>query len=100
MADYIEVDTSELERDRQTIQSELNKVRAGIRRLQEEMTELGSMWEGPAHDAFMTQVHADYETIRQFANEIAAYIEAMSYARTEYEQCEHQAERAVASLRI
>lgn len=33
MADYIEVDTSELERDRQAIQSELNKVRAGIRRL-------------------------------------------------------------------
>ena len=100
MADYIEVDTSELERDRQMIRSELNKIRAGIGRLQEEMADLGAMWEGPAHDAFMAQANADYETMRQFGDEIEAYTEAMDYARTEYEQCEAQVERTVATIRI
>lgn len=100
MTDYIEVDTSELERDRQTIQTELEKVRAGVRELREKMAELGTMWEGPAHDVFLAQAEADYEIIQQFSNEIAAYTETMQYARTEYEQCESRVEHAVASLRI
>lgn len=100
MADYIEVDTAQMERDRQAIRSELDKIRSGLGRLQEKMAALGAMWDGPAHDAFMAQANADYETIRQFGDEIAAYTEAMSYARTEYEQCESQVERTVASLRI
>lgn len=100
MADYIEVDTQALNRDRQTIQSELDKVRTEISQLKEKMANLGTMWEGPAHDAFMAQFNADYEFIQGFGNELGTYIETMEYAQREYEKCENAVEQAIASIRI
>lgn len=100
MADYIEIDTSALNRDKQTIQSELERVRAGISQLREEMADLGAMWEGPAHDTFMAQFNTDYEFIRDFENEIGTYIETMEYAQSEYEKCEASVQDAIASIRI
>lgn len=100
MADYIEVDTAALNRDRQTIQSELGKVRNEIGRLRDEMAGLSAMWEGPAHDTFMAQFNADYEFIQQFGNEIETYIETMEYAQNEYQKCEASVEQAIASIRV
>ena len=100
MADYIEVDTAALDRDRQTIQSELDRVRSEIGRLRDEMASLSSMWEGPAHDTFMAQFNADYEFVQQFGNEIGTYIETMEYAQSEYQKCEASVEQAVASIRV
>ena len=100
MADYIEIDASQLERDRQTIQSELDRIKTGIDQLRERMVNLGAMWEGPAHDVFMAQFQADYEYIQEFNSEIARYIETMEYARQEYEKCEIEVQQAIASVRI
>lgn len=100
MADYIEIDTMALDRDRQTIQSELESVQTEIGRLGEKMESLGSMWEGPAHNAFMSQFHTDYEFVQEFAGEIRAYIETMEYAGKEYERCEDAVRQAVESIRV
>ena len=99
MADYIEIDTAALERDRQTIQSELDRVRTGINQLKDKMVNLGSMWEGPAHNAFMAQFNADYEFIQEFENEIEKYIGTMEYAQREYQKCESQVQQTIASIR-
>lgn len=100
MADYIETDTMALERDMQTIQSELERVRTEINQLEEKMVNLGAMWEGPAHNAFMVQFNADYELIQEFGNEIGVYIETMEYAVREYQKCEREVQQAIASIRI
>lgn len=100
MADYIEIDTMALGRDRQTIQSELDRVRTEISRLKEAMVNLGTMWEGPAHDAFMAQFNTDYEFVQEFGNEIGTYIETMEYAQREYQKCESEVNQAIASIRI
>ncbi len=100
MADYIETDTMALERDRQTIQSELERVRTGIDQLKEKMVNLGAMWESPAHHAFMMQFNTDYEFIQEFGNEIGRYIETMEYAVREYQKCEREIQQAIASVRI
>lgn len=100
MADYIEIDTAALARDRQTVQSELDRLRTGIDQLKEKMVNLGTMWEGPAHNAFMAQFNADYEFIQDFNNELEKYAETMEYARQEYEKCESRVQQAVASIRI
>lgn len=100
MADYIEVDTTALNRDKQTIQSELDRVRNEIGRLKDEMAGLSAMWEGPAHEAFMAQFNADYEFIQRFGNEIESYIETMEFALTEYQKCENVVEQAIESIRI
>lgn len=100
MADYIEIDTMALNRDRQAIQSELDKVRSEISRLSEQMAGLGAMWEGPAHKAFMVQFQKDYKYIQTFAEEIRTYIETMEYAQREYQRCEDSVQSAIASIRI
>ena len=100
MADYIEVDTEAVGRDRQTIQSELKQIQIGMNQLKDEMVNLGGMWEGPAHNAFMTQFYADYELIQEFAGQIEAYIEAMEYAEKEYQKCEREVRQAIASIRV
>lgn len=100
MADYIEIDTMALGRDRQTIQSELDRVRSEISRLKDEMANLGAMWEGPAHDAFMAQFNTDYEFVQEFGNEIGTYVETMEYAQTEYQKCEAAVNQTIASIRI
>lgn len=100
MTDYIEVDTTEIDRDRQTIQSELEKIQTEIGRLNEEMAGLSAMWDGPAHDIFMIQFSADYEFIQEFGNEIRSYIETIKYAQNKYQKCEASVEQAVASIRI
>lgn len=100
MADYIEIDTVALERDRQTIRSELDKIRTGIDRLREKMVNLGAMWEGPAHDAFMAQFNTDYVFIQEFCSEIGKYTETMEYAQKEYQKCDNAVQQAIASIRI
>lgn len=100
MADYIEVDTAALNRDRQAIQSELGRVRTEIGHLREEMASLSVMWEGPAHEVFMAQFNTDYEFIQEFGNEIETYIGTMEYAQSEYEKCEASVEQAIASIRV
>ena len=100
MADYIEIDTVSLERDRQTIQSELEKVHSGISQLREKMVNLGAMWEGPAHNAFMVQFNADYEFVQEFENELEKYIGTMEYAQKEYQKCENAVHQAIASIRV
>lgn len=100
MADYIEIDTAALERDRQTIQSELDRVRSEINQLQEKMVNLAAMWEGPAHDTFMAQFNTDYEFVQIFCNEIGTYVETMEYAQREYQKCENSVRQAIASIRI
>lgn len=100
MTDYIEVDTLALDRDRKTIQSELQKAKKEIGHLEEEMTVLSSMWNGPAHDMFMAQFRADYEFMEQFEKDIAFYTETMQYALNEYRKCEESVEQAVAAIKI
>lgn len=100
MADYIEIDTLALNRDRQTIQSELDRVWTEIDQLKDKMANLGAMWEGPAHNAFMAQLNADYEFIQEFGNEIGQYIKTMDYAQREYQKCDASVRQAIASIRI
>ena len=100
MADYIEIDTAALDRDRRAIQSELSRVRSEIDQLKEKMVNLGTMWDGPAHDAFMAQFYADYEFIQEFENEIEKYIETMEYALKEYQKCDDSVQQAIASIRV
>lgn len=100
MADYIDIDTMALNRDRQVIQSELERVRTGINQLREKMAALGTMWEGPAHNAFMSQFHTDYAFVQAFVSEIRAYIETMEYAEREYERCGDAVRRTVDTIRI
>lgn len=100
MADYIEIDTLALNRDKQTIQSELDRVQTEINQLKERMVSLGTMWEGPAHNAFMAQFNTDYEFIQEFGNEIGTYIETMGYAQREYQKCESTVSQVIDSIRI
>ncbi|MDO4617061.1 MAG: WXG100 family type VII secretion target [Lachnospiraceae bacterium] len=100
MAEYIEISTDALNRDRNTIESELDQIRAGVNQLREQMEQLGSMWEGPSHDVFLRQFQADYNYILEFQKQLEEYIAAMEYAGKEYKKCESSVLQAISSIRV
>lgn len=100
MADYVEVDTLSMARDREVIQSEAGEIQAELERLREYMTSLGAMWEGPAHQTFMEQFQADYAFVQDFIGEIRAYAETIAYAEGEYQKCDDAVQQIIAEIRI
>lgn len=99
-ADYMEVDTQELEHDRQTIETEVRQIGIWKQRLEKEMALLWSMWDGPAHEEFRRQMENDREVLEQFLREIESLMQMMTYAVQQYHRCEEQVEQALASVRI
>lgn len=100
MADYIEMDTQSLARDRQLIQKELEKMSTRMEYVKETMEHLGTMWEGPAHQAFFSQFAKDYLVMKQFEKEVQAFVQTMMYAEREYQKCEDAISQAVESIHL
>ena len=48
----------------------------------------------------MIQFWSDCDFIQDFFSEMDAYVDAMEYARQEYEKCENNVSQIVASIRI
>ncbi len=100
MADRIEIETNLLMQDKETIQNQVQVLKSRMAGLKEQMERLSGMWEGPAKKTFMSQFWSDCDFIQDFFSEMDAYVDAMEYARQEYEKCENNVSQIVASIRI
>ena len=100
MADRIEIETNLLTQDKETIQNQVRVLKSRMAGLKDQMERLSGMWEGPAKETFMIQFWSDCDFIQDFFSEMDAYVDAMEYARQEYEKCENNVSQIVASIRI
>ena len=66
MADRIEIETSLLAQDKDTIQGEIQSLKTYMTQMREQMEQLSGMWEGPAKEAFMNQFWSDFDYIQSF----------------------------------
>lgn len=96
----IEVDTQQLERDKETVKERLMQVEQSLKRVYELVEELDAMWDGPANLAFRQQFANDRESFEEMCREVKNLIESLAYAKMEYEKCENQVKAAVAAIRI
>lgn len=97
---FIEVDTQQLELDKEAMREQLQQVQKELKKVYAEMEELDAMWDGPANIAFRQQFANDREEFEGICKEIESMIESLTYAKGEYEKCENQVSAAIAAISI
>lgn len=97
-AKEIEIETNTLARDIGELTDELETARGFIRTMAEDMTELDSMWDGPANEAFMAQFGMDVQYAEELCNMVQKLSECMDYAKKQYDICEAEVSSLISSI--
>lgn len=98
--EQIAVNTDTLTNDINSMKSSLDTVKKKAERMQTSIQELSSMWEGPAHNAFLTQFNTDCNSLIELYSLITDLIGCMEYADKEYVNCENSVRSLIDSIRI
>ena len=94
------ISTDNLARDIERLRNMLSELRRNKEKMVEEIEELNTMWKGPANDMFVKQFQSDCTYFDRLCKTIEEMIQAMEYARTEYEKCDNQVNGLVRAIRI
>lgn len=100
MADIIEINIGTLANDIEDMQTELKALRDEMKFAFDAVTELDSMWNGPANDAFNQKFQQDHEAMNEMCKTIDSLILFMENARDEYRKCEGAVSDEIDSIRI
>lgn len=100
MADYIEVDIKALDQDVQDLKETLEKVKGNMEGMFNTIKELDTMWEGPAHDAFIMQFEADRQFFNALCDTVDGIIDSMENAKNNYRKCEASVREEIDKIRI
>ena len=96
----ITVNTSTLTGDINELKSALASARAQLKEMFNQVTELDTMWDGPANQEFNKQFGIDYENSSNLCNTVESLIGCMEYARNQYNTCENEVNSLVSSISI
>lgn len=96
----IEVNTSLLDKDKTSMETELNKIKTDMKAMFDSIKELDTMWEGTAKSEFTIQFNKDYETLTDICTAVADFIGCMKYASTEYVSCENSVNDLIKAIQI
>lgn len=88
MADYIEVNVETLEMDIKIMQDTLKQVREDMKGMFDSVSELDTMWDGPANEAFIHQFGIDHQTFQSLCDSVDGIIDSMENAKDAYRKCE------------
>ena len=96
----ITVDMSMLAIDIGVLQENVALLRSQMQEMFQEITELDTMWDGPANDAFNAQFQADYTVMENLCKTFDSMIECYEFANKEYNSCENSVHDIVAAISI
>lgn len=99
-ATVIEVDTSVLRSDVNVIHEELSGIGKDADKLANILSQLESMWDGDAKQAFSTAVRDDVNRLRELVKAMNTLTDRTSEARAEYDKCEGAVGQIVSSIRV
>ena len=94
---------NELERFRQDIrdiEQKIHSMEETGRSMFEEVQALTGMWEGSAHDTYLTQFQVDSENIKLAIQNLKEYKKSMEEAYRKYQTCERQVAETIKQVRI
>lgn len=94
------ISTDNLGKDVERLRSILGELKQNKNKMVEEIGELNTMWKGPANDTFVKQFQLDCVSFDRLCKTIEEMIQAMDYAKTEYEKCENRVNGLVQAIRI
>lgn len=95
----IEINTDSLGRDIESLRSALDSVKKDKNKMVEEITQLSTMWKGPANEAFIRQFSSDCVSFDNLIQTIEEMIRAMENAKKEYVSCDKRVYDIVKTVR-
>ncbi len=99
MSSEIRVDTGRLKRDADSVGNLIRTMERQITDIQSEISQMNSMWIGPAKTAFQKAVSDDIRSAREVLAELKSLQSFESQAREKYDQCEQQVSALVDALK-
>lgn len=95
----IRVNTDSLDADANSIGEYIRIIEGSISRLEEDYSELDTMWEGPASEAFRKVYNEDIDSLKVITENLKKINNFEIEARKKYENCEQEVGNIVASIR-
>ena len=99
-AGCFEVDTDILQRDTNTLRQHLQAISLAHTELCDKMTEVASMWEGPAKEAFHLQFKNDCTQLAEVIKQIREVLDSMDVAVKEYNSCDDRVKGIIDAIQI
>ena len=96
----IEVNTSTLKSDISTIYAEINSLKNDVTRLRSAESQLSSMWDGNAKNAFIAAVNDDIQRLEELIGALSKFTDKTDTSRSEYEKCETSVASIIASIKV
>lgn len=88
MADYIEVNISTLEQDVKDMEATVEQIRKDMNDMFESVSELDTMWDGPANQTFNQQFVLDKQIFDEICGAVEGIVASMKNAQESYLHCE------------
>lgn len=100
MNHYIKINTEILRNDSNTIEELVVSAEKQLQDVFLETETLEGMWEGPAKEAFVSQLALDYETFKNVCDYVKAFAADLEKAAAEYERCESGVKEAINAIKV
>ncbi len=95
-----EVDTDILRKDISRLRQYLRAIEHIHAELRDKMTEVSSMWEGPAKEAFHQQFRDDCAELIEACKQINEVLESMDAAAKEYDSCDSRIKSIIGAIQV
>lgn len=96
----ITVNTATLAGDIDKLKGALSSARAQLKEMFGQVTELDTMWDGPANVEFNRQFGIDYEGAKKMCETVESLLASMEYAKDRYNRCENEVHSVVAAIAL
>lgn len=98
--DFYKVNTNRLSNDTRDVRAEMDRTRAYVNEMFENVKALNTMWRGPAASAFVSKFASEREQIIKYINHIEKYVVSLEHDRDNYNRCENRVSSIVSGLRF
>lgn len=99
-SNYIKINSDVLKRDASELKTLAQRSKLQLKDMKNEVNILGTMWSGPANDAFNKQFASDYEMFVELCVQVEKFSAELEKASNEYNSCENNVLNIVRSIRV
>lgn len=99
-SDKIKINTGSLKSDAETIRANIAEMKKLMTDLQNSLTQLDAMWDGPTSESFKSVFHSDVNALDRvisYLNEINKFEDK---AKADYEKCERHVGEIISAIRV
>ena len=100
MADKLRVTTQMLHSDAESIKKDIESIKTAVVRMQDEITQLHSMWTGPAHEAFKANLNGDMAGALALVKELETFTSDLDTASDTYKLCSEKVDSYIDSIKL